>query len=855
MRRFDNSGLPCKPIRQPPGSIMKYNLFARNFRSNHTPRGRTQCSLKNFTFYTFAVSLLMSAGQAEAGNLLINPGFEANSGHLVAAGWTYFSPPPPPGYFGNYWVEGAVPAHSGTNYWKEWGALYLSATTNVAGIYQTLSSAPGATYQASGWFFTSSGDALGTHCVTWIQVEFLDANTNILALYKSANFSASAGLNTWLPYSVTNICDLASPASTGDPYFTTYAVTGSVSQLTAPTGTTAVRYRHAYLQSGIEGGSAYLDDTVLNLISGPVAAPTGLVILSGDKSVILHWNPNSEGNLAGYKVYRSLASTGPFVAQNSMPLTSLGFCDFNVSDGQPYYYRVTALTTASQESLPSTTALTVPNPFASDDAFLDYVQQANFDYFWYTANPANGLIPDRSATGSACSIAAEGFGLTAIGIGIDHGWIARTQGVARVLTTLNTFLQGPQGTNTSGRIGYQGWYYHFLDMTTALRAPNSELSSIDTTLLLAGILYDKQYFNGTNSDEASIRTMADAIFNRVDWNWMAQGTGAVSMGWFPSGSFIGNNWVGYNEGMILYLLGMGTATNPVPASGWNYWTSGYTWAAYYGQAYVPFAPLFGHEYSHCWVDFRHVADVYMNSHDSTYFENSRRATLAQRQYCIANPYAWPGYGSNVWGLTACDDPYVGYEAHGAPPAQNDDGTLAPTAPGGAMAFTPEYSLPSLQNLYNQYRTNLWTANGFRDAFNLRSPAWYDTDELGIDQGPIVIMIENYRTQRVWQLFMQNPEIQRGLQLAGFVPLPFIALNVSALPDQNTVTLSWNSPAGRTYQVEYSPDLVTWFASPTGEVMATGSTTSWTDSGPPATASVPFGVTQRFYRVFQYGSPN
>src|SRR6266436_1229922 len=185
-----------------------------------------------------------------------------------------------------------------------------------------------------------------------------------------------------------------------------------------------------------------------------IQPPTGLVILSGDRSVVLHWDPNSEANLSGYKVYRSLTNGGPFIALNSTLLTSLGFCDLSVSlnNGQTYFYQVTAVNTSAQESLPSTTASAVPNPFASDDAFLDYVQQANFDYFWYTANPANGLIPDRSATGSACSIAAVGFGLTAIGIGIDHGWISRTQAVARVLTTLNTFLQGPQGTNAFGII-------------------------------------------------------------------------------------------------------------------------------------------------------------------------------------------------------------------------------------------------------------------------------------------------------------------------------------------------------------------------------------------------------------------
>jgi len=584
-----------------------------------------------------------------------------------------------------------------------------------------------------------------------------------------------------------------------------------------------------------------------------IEPPAGLVILSGDRSVILHWDPNTDASLSGYKVYRSSASGGPFVAQNSGLLTSAGFCDLNVSDGQTNFYQVTALTTASQESLASTTLAAVPQPFASDDSFLDYIQQANFDYFWYAANPSNGLVPDRSATGSACSIAAVGFGLTAIGIGIDHGWISRSQGVARVLTTLNTFLQGPQGANTSGTIGYNGWFYHFLNMNTALRAPSSELSSIDTTLLLAGILYSKQYFNGTNSDETTIRTMADTIFNRVDWNWMAQGTNAVAMGWQPTTGFTNyGNWIGYDEGMLLYLLGLGIATNPLPASAWTQWTTGYAWATNYGHAYVPFPPLFGHEYSHCWVDFRHIADDYMNRHNSSYFENSRRAALAQVAYCIANPAHWIGYGSNVWGLTACDGP-TGYEARGAPPALNDDGTIAPTAPGGAMAFTPEYSLPALQYFYSHYRPHIWTAYGFHDAFNL-SAQWYDTDELGIDQGPIVIMIENYRTQRPWRLFMQNSEVQRGLQQAGFVALPFMALRLQALPAQNAFNLAWDASAGRTYQVEYSPDLLTWFASPSGEVIATGPTASWTDDGPPNTAAIPFAVPQRFYRVFQFGSP-
>jgi hypothetical protein len=425
-----------------------------------------------------------------------------------------------------------------------------------------------------------------------------------------------------------------------------------------------------------------------------------------------------------------------------------------------------------------------------------------------------------------------------------------------VLTTLNTFWNGPQGTNDAGEIGYRGWFYHYLDMNAATRSGSSELSSIDTTLLLAGILYAKQYFNGNNATETGVQTLSSAIFNRVNWLWFAPdvpGTNGVRMGWLPESGFSTfGDWIGYDEGMMIYLLGIGAASNALPAACWSYWTSGYDWATYYGESFVTFPPLFGHEYSHCWIDFRHIGDAYMNAENSTYFENSHRAALAQQAYCIADPLGWRGYGADLWGLTASDDP-SGYEAHGAPPAENDDGTIAPTAAGGAMAFAPEIAGPTLQNLYSEGRSRLWTAYGFIDAFNF-SANWYDTDELGIDQGPIAIMIENYRNQNVWRLFMQNPEIQRGLQQAGFVALPFERLSVQAQPEQDTVTLTWPASAGRTYQVEYSTNLLAWFASPTGEVTATNSVANWTDSGPPGTATPPLGVSDRFYRVFQYGSP-
>jgi hypothetical protein len=579
--------------------------------------------------------------------------------------------------------------------------------------------------------------------------------------------------------------------------------------------------------------------------------PTGLVSRSGSLSVVLHWDRNSDPDLGSYRVYRSLNIGGPFVAQGAA-VTATGFCDLAVINGQTYYYQITALATNLVESAPSVTISVTPLAFANDDQFLEYVQETAFDYFWYAANPANGLVPDRSSS-SPCSIAAVGFGLTAIGIGIDHGWISRTQGVARVLATMNTFWNGPQGPVTFGVIGYNGWFYHFLDMNTALRSGSTELSSIDTTLLLAGMLYAKQYFDGTNADETAIRTLADAIFNRVDWNFMSRGTNMVAMGWDPTTGFTSfGNWIGYNEGMIIYCLGLG-ATNPLPASSWSQWTSGYAWNTLYGYSFVPFPPLFTHQYPHCWIDFRHITDAYMNAHDSTYFENSRRATLAQRNYCIANPSNEVGYSSTNWGLTACDDPN-GYRAHGAPPPQSDDGTIAPTAPAGSMPFAAEVCLPTLQSMYTRFRTHIWSLYGFKDAFNFNSPTWYGPDELGIDEGPIVIMIENYRTQRPWQLFMRNAEIQRGLQRAGFMPLPFVALNILPQPTQNSFNLSWNNLAGHTYQVEYSPDLTRWFISPTGEIPGTGTVVNWTDNGPPATTALPFSVGERYYRAFPFSLP-
>ena len=410
-----------------------------------------------------------------------------------------------------------------------------------------------------------------------------------------------------------------------------------------------------------------------------------------------------------------------------------------------------------------------PATALTTEALLDTLQHTAFDFFWNEANPANGLIKDRNATWAPCSIASTGFGLSAICVGIDHGWVSRADGANRVLTTLNTFWTKPQGSSASGTIGYQGLFYHFLDMDTGTRTWDCELSTIDTALLFAGIIDARQYFSTTDTLDVQIRALADSITSRANWEFVRNFSPGIYMGWKPGTGFSGFGlWTGYNEAMILYILALGSPTHAVPASAWTTWTSGYSWQTHYGYSYVNFPPLFGHQYSHCWVDFRNIKDAYMDAKGITYFENSRRATLAAREYCIANPGGFTGYGTNGWGLTACDGPF-GYSAHGAPPAQNDDGTIAPTAAAGSIAFAPEVVIPTLHYYYDTLGPALWSTYGFLDSFNMTQFYWA-TDYIGIDEGPIILMIENYRTGAVWERFMQNSDVQQGLQQAGFVPV-------------------------------------------------------------------------------------
>jgi hypothetical protein len=433
-------------------------------------------------------------------------------------------------------------------------------------------------------------------------------------------------------------------------------------------------------------------------------------------------------------------------------------------------------------------AVPVGGPAVGERAFsLDELQRRTFNYFWETALPGNYQIPDRWPTKRFSSIAATGFGLTAYLVGVERGFVSRSDAAERTRLTLEKLWSLPQGPQMTGVSGYKGLFYHFLTNDEALRYQNVELSTIDSGLLFAGVLSAQSYFDGDSDDEQQIRSLADSLYLRAEWDWFLNDAGRISMGWHPDKGFIEADWNGYNEAMILLVLAMGSPTHPVPDNAWDRWTENYAWSEYQGYDHLNFSPLFGHQYSHMYIDFRGIQDDYMRRNDSDYFENSRLATLANKAYCVENPLGFVGYGPNQWGLTACDGPGGGdtirngetvkfwsYKARGASARHvNDDGTIAPTAAGGSVPFAPEETVAALDQMWTTHYDSLVGPYGFKDAFNLtvnlpgRPGGWFDVDYLGIDQGPILIQIENHRSGLVWELMKKNKYIQKGLERAGF----------------------------------------------------------------------------------------
>jgi hypothetical protein len=418
--------------------------------------------------------------------------------------------------------------------------------------------------------------------------------------------------------------------------------------------------------------------------------------------------------------------------------------------------------------------------------FLDELQERTFRYFWELTNPDNGLVPDRWPTDSFSSIAAVGFGLTVYPIGVERGFITREQAAERVLTTLRFFWYAPQNDHPSESTGYKGHFYHFVDMDTGLRFDRVELSTVDSALLIAGALFCSEYFDRDTQEERAIREYADLLYRRIDWSWAQNNPPAISLGWHPESGFLPYDYRGYSEAMILYILALGSPTFPVGQDAWEEWSSSYVWGEFYGYEHLNFGPLFGHQYSHLWIDFRGIQDKFMSDKGIDYFENSRRAVYSQRAYATDNPGGWKDYGENIWGLTACDGPadtvliidgverkFDRYWARGVSlKGIRDDGTVAPTAAGASLPFAPEIVIPALLEMKERYGDRLYTEYGFLDAFNPTFPAgdeygWFNVDYLGIDQGPIIIMIENHRNDFVWNLMKENIYVRAGLQRAGF----------------------------------------------------------------------------------------
>ena len=417
--------------------------------------------------------------------------------------------------------------------------------------------------------------------------------------------------------------------------------------------------------------------------------------------------------------------------------------------------------------LPSTTALaqsartpaapaptrigTVTNLSVEDDQFLDDVEKASFQFFWEQGSPNTGMVKDRCNLSnpnqlSAASIAATGFGLTALCIGDQRKFVPAGAALERVFATLRFLWKKLPN--------HRGFFFHFANSETGERMYDSEVSSVDTAILLCGLITCREHFR-----HPAVVELANLILNRVDWSWLAEDTSLLTHGWTPEVGFLPSRWDYYSELMMLYLLAMGAAHNPLPDNTWNAWKR--LIFEYDGMRYIgSFAPLFVHQYSQAWFDFRNKRDKFAD-----YFQNSMTATEVHRRFCLELNKQFPDYSEELWGITASDSQH-GYVVWGGPPAMGPiDGSVVPSAAGGSLPFLPAETLRVLKTMRSKYPSS-WTKYGFVNAFNpLKN--WYDSDVIGIDTGIILLMAENLRTGFVWDTFMKSAEAKRGMDKAGF----------------------------------------------------------------------------------------
>lgn len=429
---------------------------------------------------------------------------------------------------------------------------------------------------------------------------------------------------------------------------------------------------------------------------------------------------------------------------------------------------------------------------ANNELLMESLSRAHFQYFVDYQNKSTGLILDRTRPGAPATIAGVGFALPAYAAASERNWISRQEALDYTLKVLRLLHDSPQGEAAQGVSGYRGFFYHFLDPNTGLRATapqfwHSELSSIDTALLMAGVRFAAAYYRGRRAEEREIRRLAEALYERVEWNWLLRENGEIGHGWTPENGLIKSVYSGYSEALLLYILALGSKRYAVPAQSWQALCSRYITADKPKKHIsMPGMPLFCYQYPHCFIDFRGIKDKANRQLGFDYFENSKRAVLAHHAYAVENKKGFVGYGPLQWGLTACDGPgpmpnpdektgsleFRHYSERGI--TGFDDGTIAPTAALASLPFKPALVLRTARHWLN--KPGLYSLHGFADAFNAsygiasgqeKNQPWIADDRLAIDQGPVVLMFENHRSDFVWRHTRRDPVLRKALTKAGF----------------------------------------------------------------------------------------
>ncbi|ABR61821.1 glucoamylase family protein [Sinorhizobium medicae] len=418
------------------------------------------------------------------------------------------------------------------------------------------------------------------------------------------------------------------------------------------------------------------------------------------------------------------------------------------------------------------------------DQDLGRLQFTTLLYYLHCTNPDNGLVRDKTEPNAPASIAAIGMALATLPVVVERGVMIRKFAAKIARKKLAFLLACPQGPEPDAS-GYKGFFYHFLDIETGRRVWQCELSTIDSAFLFAGALTVAAYFDGDSADEVEVRQLANTLYERADWSWACDHGPTLTHGWRPESGFIPYRWRGYDEGLLLYILGLGSRTHPLPPNAYSAYTESYEWRNIYGRELLYSGPLFTHQLSHMWIDFRGIRDEFMRDHNSDYFQNSRHATYVQQQYAIRNPLKFAGYGKHCWGFTASDGPgwikrtvdgvereFYDYTARGAPFGP-DDGTVSPWVVVGSLPFAPEIVIPTVWN-FAQMQMGMTRLYGFKPSFNQTfavegsETGWWVTPyHFGIDQGPVVLMIENYRTGLLWNVMRRCEPLVVGLRRAGF----------------------------------------------------------------------------------------